>query len=210
MKKRRIDARWTAALLVPALLLGGCLGSSQRAKFYTLSTLPGEASASAGHPAGPGRTVGLGPILLPLYLDRPQIVTRVSPTEVEISEFHRWAAPVEGHVRDVLREDLAALLPGDRVVAYPWKGDTPVDCQVEISILRFDGTPGGSVSLVAEWRICGPEDDRAWIARTSSFREPSGGEDYESLVEAKSRALADLGREIAGAIRALPANPPPP
>jgi uncharacterized lipoprotein YmbA len=210
MKKNPIFPYMLMSLFALAVFLGGCFGTSQNAKFYTLNSLNGEGVNPQEKATESCLTLGLGPVLFPMYMVRPQIVTRSGPNQVQINEFHRWASPVDNHIRNVLRENLAALLTRDRVVLYPWKGNMPVDYRVEININRFDGKPGDSITLGARWRISGPEGIKVLLTRTSTITEPLKGTDYESLVSGKSRALADLSREIAKAIGTLapcPASP---
>lgn len=207
MKRNLNVSRWTVMLSALAILLGGCFGTSKSARFYTLSSLPHEGGKQAAPTRGHALTVGLGPVLFPPYMDRPQIVTRLGPNEVRIHELHRWAAPAKDLIRNVLRDDLEGLLSGDDVVLYPWKGDLPVDYRVEIRINRFDGNPGDAVTLATAWRVTGPDGIKVLLAGTSSIRVPLTGTDFESLVAAKSRALGEFSREIARAIDALP--PPP-
>jgi uncharacterized lipoprotein YmbA len=203
MKKTTVFPYMVMALCIFSFLIGGCFGSSQIAKFYTLNSLDGTEENPRGQTGKNGLSVGLGPVLFPPYMDRTQIVTREGPNQVKINEFHRWAAPVDDHVRDVLRENLATLLPRDRVVLYPWKGETPLDYRVEIHFTQFIGTPGRDATLNARWRIMGPKGEKALLSRTSAIREPLEESDYKSLMAAKSRALEDLSREIAQAIGKL-------
>jgi hypothetical protein len=53
--------------------------------------LPPSPAATAAPPPTVGRdvTVGLGPIVLPKYLDRPQIVTRIGEDETFVRAVHR-------------------------------------------------------------------------------------------------------------------------
>jgi uncharacterized lipoprotein YmbA len=207
MKKNLNLAYVRTTLCAFAVILGGCFGSSKSATFYTLSPLEGAGTEQARESGEGGLTIGLGPILFPKYLDRPQIVTRAGPNQVEINDFHRWAAPLEDHVRNILRENLIIRLPMDRVVLFPWKGDTPIDYQVEIHINRFDGRPGESMTLLVRWRVSDPEGKKVFLKRTSTIHAPLNATDYDSLVAAKSQVLADLTHEIADAILGLPPLP---
>ena len=42
-------------------------------------------------------SMGVGPIIIPGYIDRPQIVTKTETAELHLSEFDRWAAIGESH-----------------------------------------------------------------------------------------------------------------
>ena len=87
--------------LVVLVLLAGCLNlktGTPPAQYYLLSSLPEQQPVEQIHEAGSGPVVGVGPISLPRHLDRPQIVTMAGPNELRLSEFHRWAEPLQNSI----------------------------------------------------------------------------------------------------------------
>jgi hypothetical protein len=72
-----------------------------------------------------------------------------------------------------------------------------------MDVIRFDGSLGGDVSLIARWSILEGKERKVVFARKSTIKEPSGAQGYEAMVVANSRALEKLSREIAEAIRTL-------
>jgi uncharacterized lipoprotein YmbA len=84
----------TLAVLAACLTLTGC-ADSQPTRFYTLSPL---ADASGGTPLAdlPEFTVGVGPVTLPPYLDRPQLVTRAGGNRMVLADFDSWVEPLQG------------------------------------------------------------------------------------------------------------------
>ena len=64
----------------------------------------------------------VGPVTLPGYLDRPQIVTRKGRDEIEPAEFDLWPEPLKSSVSRTLGENLATLLRTDRVAIFPSRG----------------------------------------------------------------------------------------
>lgn len=202
--KKDLKIKLTVYVLCPFLIIIGGCGRSQTARFYTLTALTDPPTEGQAAPAARSVAVGLGPIRLPAYLDRPQIVTRVSPNEVKFAEYHRWAAPLASNLASALEENLSTLLGSDLIALYPWKSTTPIDCRVEIEVSRFDGKPGDSVLLESQWTVFSGDRGRVLGTKTSSLSEPVNAKGYEALVAAQSRALAALGREIAEVIRSLP------
>jgi len=202
--KKDLPIKLTVYVLCPLLIIIGGCGRTQTARFYTLNALTEPPPRGQAAPSAHGVAVGLGPIRVPEYLDRPQIVTRVSPNEVKFAEYHRWAGPLADGLSNILAEDLSLLLGSDHIALYPWKSTTSIDCRVEIEVSRFDGKPGDSVLLESQWTVFSRDRERVLGAKTSSLREPVNGKGYEALVAAQSRALAALCREIAEAIRSLP------
>jgi uncharacterized lipoprotein YmbA len=194
-----------------ALLLGVALGGfaacagSQPSRFYTLTTLrPPDARVESA----PGRhraVVAVGPVTIPGYLDRPQMVTRSDRNEVRIAEKDRWAGPLREDVSRVLVENLSVLLAGEPFVVLRWEqavlSSVPVKYRVGVEVLRFEGTVGGTVLLRARYTIY-DVDGAALSVRDSTLQEPASGPDYEALAAAMSRTLATASREIASAVRA--------
>ncbi len=174
----------------------GCAigGPTPPSRFYLLAPL--EASADA---AG-GPSLGLGPIRLAQYLDRPQIVTRRGTHLLALAEFDRWGEPLDESISRVLAANLSALLRTSRVQRHPWRDGRGIELRVELDVRRFDGPLRGPVELVVHWRAS-RRDSR--VARISHYSEPLEAEGYEALAAAMSRALRTLSWDIASAVAAL-------
>ena len=185
----------------------GC-GTSQPAHFYLLRALSPSSSSELSETKPSSLSLGLGPIHFPKYLDRPQIVTRASTHEVELAEFHKWAEPLNENASHVLAENLSALLATDQIVSYPWNRSTPPDYQLALNVMQFDGKKNHEAILKVRWTFTGDDGKTVFLQKTSQFSEVLGTGDYEELVEAMSRMLASLSKEIADAINArAPARP---
>lgn len=180
------------------LLATGC--SSPPTRFYVLSTLPDSRPMSLD--AGPDVAVGVGPLELPDYLDRPQIVTRTGQNELNLAEFDKWAESLKDNATQVLAENLAVLLPSKKVVTYPWKRSTPIDFQVAVKVTRFDHTIGGETVLGTRWSILSGDAGKELFSRESRYTERPSGGGYNATVAAMNRALAQFSRDVAGAIAA--------
>jgi hypothetical protein len=147
--------------------------------------------------------IGIGPVQIPEYLDRPQIVTRTTPDKVTLSEFNRWGGSLRQDFTRVLAENVAALLGTDRVLAYPWGDRLDPAYRVALDVQQFDGGLGDAAVLKVTWIVTGREGKAPLSVRKSMIQEPVSGSDYDALVSAQSRALAALSREIAAEIRKL-------
>jgi uncharacterized lipoprotein YmbA len=191
--------RHLAHYLIPVILaaLAGC-ATTPPSRFYILSAVSADTAAPL---AGPATAIGVGPVELPRYLDRPQIAVRSGANELLYNETHRWAEELKDNLTDVLAENLARLVPTDRVTVFPWGRMTTIDYQVVAEISRFDADTSGNVALFANWKIYREQSREVVAQKTTVFTEPVGGDDYTEIVAAQSRALAALSREIAGAIR---------
>jgi uncharacterized protein len=188
----RLVHRLTAALL---LVVAGC--ESPPTEFYTLSNM----QVPPGGPSTPGTVVGVGPITLPDYLDRPQIVTRASGNRMMLAAFDAWVEPMDGMFTRVLVENLSSLLATDNVVPLPQRRATPLDYQVEVDVTRFDADLSGRAVLDARWKVFGKDGDPLIEEGRSTIVEPTAGADsYEDIVAAMSRALGEMSSTIASTI----------
>ena len=174
------------------LLLLGLLGCSTTppAAFYTLS--PGLAAPGTVLPLSLGLTLSE----FPEALDRPQMMLRGGENRLDIQELHRWASPLEGQVRRVLRENLTTT--GARVETYPWPTDFRPERQIRLAITRFDGHPGATVDLQARWTLSAANGTPP-MTRTAAYSEPAG-DSIETLVATQNRLLERLAVEIVGSV----------
>jgi uncharacterized protein len=189
--------------LVPlvASLLGLVACASTPARFYILNTLPASETVPATV-AERGPVIGVGPITLPKYLDRPQIVTRASRNQLALGEFDRWAEPLQDNISRVLAENLARLIPTDQVLLQAWPRSATLDYQVTVEVLQFDGWLGGESTLLARWSILDGAEHELFN-RMVHLHAPTGGRDYEAMVVVMNQMIETLSRDIATAIQRL-------
>jgi len=198
--KNRFSLGWASLFLI--FLLVAC-SSTPATKFYKLNSLPSGQQENPAAIPGMDIAIGVGPVEFPEFLDRPQIVTRKSQNQLEISEFHRWAASLPGDFSRVLAKNISTLLPTDRVAVYPWEDTFSPTYQIKLDVEQFDGQLGERVSLRVIWSLVGQEGMKELVVRKTLIEEPVLTDNYEGLVAAQSNALATLSREIVEEIRKL-------
>jgi uncharacterized lipoprotein YmbA len=113
-----------------------------------------------------------------------------------VSEFHRWASPLQGDFLRVLAKNISILLPMSRVAVYPWKDQFSPTYRIKLNVEQFDGQFGTHVILDVTWSVAKQKDTNEPVVKNSLIKEPVSTEDYEAIVAAKSRALAVLSQEI--------------
>jgi uncharacterized lipoprotein YmbA len=199
--------RFTAFDLLPllaavVLLASGC-ATTPPSEFYHLTAMEQTATSATG--SRTTLSVGVGPVQIPEYIDRPQIVLRTSRNQLSLDEFHRWAGGLRDEIKRVLAQNLSRLLNSEDVASYPW--DYPFDpaYQVYIDIRQLDGSLGGEVRLDARWIISGRSEGQSGMlySRQTLISEAVDSAGYMALVAAESRALETLSREIAEQISRL-------
>jgi uncharacterized lipoprotein YmbA len=184
----------------------GCVGSSRAARFYTLAPLESrDAPASSG---ADDSTLALGPVEIPEYLERQQIVTRTRANELVLADFDRWGGSLEREISRALVATLSDRLASRNIRVAAWRSVTlpPVTSgyRAAVSISRFDGVLGQSVVLHGRWELMAERGAKAdsLAVREATVTEKIDGESYEALVAAMQRALVRFGQEMADAIAA--------
>ena len=198
-------------LLISFIFLGGCLGTgTQKPTDYYLLQPLNSAMEEQGAAARQGIVLGIGPVRVQDYLNRPQIVTRTSTSEIMLHEFHYWGEPLSTNFTVVLAQNLSALLSTDRIFIFPYrnKQNLPLQYQVVVDVIRFDGEPGVKASLLVQYCILQFQDNgmKELVTRQPSFSKPLADDSIATLVAAMSELVADLSREIAGEIKAVSAK----
>ncbi len=187
-------------------LLGGCFGSSPSSRFYTLTPHENRGASIA---EGMEVVVRVGPVGIPSYLDRRQIVTRNGRNGIEIAEYERWGGSLDDEIIRLLVNDLGARLADKGITVVPWRSVTlaeaPTVYRIPFSIDRFDGELGGTVVLNATWAVVMKKDkqERVVLARESTITEAVGGKGYDAFVSALGRTVEKLGKEMADGLQAV-------
>ncbi len=148
-------------------------------------------------------TIGVGPVHLPEYLDRPEIVTRINPNELKLAEFDIWAEPLQVNFTRVLIENISRLLSTEPVAVFPWEAFPQVDFQIDVELVRLDGDIAGKAFLTAQWSILNSSNKSILFSKKSQYTKSVDGTGYSALVAAQSRMIGALSHDIAEAIKSL-------
>ena len=193
------------AVILAALLtvLTGCMnlgaGTSPATHYFLIEPKTTVMPVHDRQSEHAGAVIGIGPVVIPPYLDRPQMVTRVSAQELVADDFNQWAEPLKATIARVLGENMMPLIGGARIRLYPWTGSTDIGYRITVNVFRFDADASGKVVLMAGWRIFGADPGHPVIERRTTIEERSAGSGIDDRVEAMSTALAGLAREIGDA-----------
>jgi len=204
---KNIPGTWQGSLLtflVGVLLLAGCARTAS-VSYYQLSPLEAPRNEPASGEAGK-MVLGIGPVRLPEYLDRSQLVTRLSANRLQLTDNHRWAEPLNKNIARVMGENLSALLGTSHIVFHPWPSSRVTDYQLLVEVLHFENESDGAARLVALWSVKGKDGGMVLPERRSSYLVPAPGRDQEGQVAALNQALGSFCREIARELTELPAK----
>ncbi len=199
-----------AVLLAIAFAMTGCAlmgeGTRQDTKNYILHSFYSDKSQPPPLAQMPHLGILVGPIRMPLYLDRIDIVIRDSRNQIQLADFAQWAGPLQENFTRVLAENLSVLLATDKVGIFPRTRAMAFDYNVMVTVIRFDGMPGKQALLRARWSVLDKKRKKILFEKHSIIVEYAQNDSIEALIAAESRALGFLSREIAEAIKTLAEN----
>jgi len=158
-------------------------------------------SSEGAAPTGGGMGIGVGPVTLPAYLDRPNLVLQEADNQLTVAESHRWAGDLGDDVTRTMAANLGRQLKTGNVRSYPWDSDLGLRYQVSLEVRQFHGNAEGDAVLEVTWRVYSIPDHGLVATRSWSGTEPLATDGFNALVAAQSKLLARLAVEIAGSLR---------
>jgi uncharacterized lipoprotein YmbA len=198
MHSKTIKIFWCGGLVL-FFLLSACFKSPQVA-FYTINAQTFTDKAPKNSFKLKDISIGIGPVDIPEYLDRPQIVTLESPHRLHLAEFHRWAGRLNNEITQVMKKNLSILLGTNRVVSFPWDQSERPEFRVDLRFNHFEGTLGQTLRIQGTLQLSGKGFKRAPLYQQFDQTITISGTGYEELAAAYSRGLWELSRIISNVI----------
>ena len=184
-----------------SLLVGAC-GSSPPVRYFALSPMDSVQQQDPDDAV----TLGVGPLRLPEYLNRSQIVTRGGGSELEVDEFSRWAEPLTQALHRVVSTDVDNMMNGVMVIAFPWEAvvHNEVDYRLLGEVTRFDADRSGRVVLDIQWGITATTGQAAVVIRRTQYETRAARPDDPAIVtSAMNDALAMFSRDVVSELEVI-------
>ena len=193
-----------AGIISLSLILIGCVSipNSPTPRFYALSTVDGKNEIKKINTVS-DLIIGVGPVKIPEYQDRPQIVTITKEKTLQFAQFDRWGESLDVGVVRLIREDLTAMLPKAKLILYPWNPLIPVKYQVTVEVVQLDSELNGDMFFVVQWMIIDLPNSKTVMIKRSEFRQPIIPQNYAGMAQTLSTACASLSGQIAEAFEKL-------
>ena len=189
------------ALATLIVLMTACAHDAKPVEFYRLSADVGLKQDKKTAIKSKEVTVGLGPIRIPEYLNRPQMLIAISDNQYTLSEEHRWAEKLDQNILLALYQVLPSQLNTDHVIKYPWSQRQDIDYQVSVDILDLMIDAQGQSQLIAQWSI--KPKDKPSLDKRFECHIPASTSDYALMVKAQSQCLTQLGQVLANSLNGL-------
>ena len=196
---------WMIALSAVYLLVLSACGSSPPVRYYSLNPI------DTDYQQDPDDAVmlGIGPLSIPDYLNRSQIVTRDVDAQMRLDDFSRWTEPLADSMHRIVSTDVDNLLHGVVVVMYPYEAvvRSHLDYRLVGDVNRFDADSSGLVVLEIQWAIVDTEANLLVPTRRNRYQAQmvtSG--DFGAMVAAMNDVLSQFSRDVAGRLKAASQN----
>lgn len=194
MESCRRTGLQVAFLVCLCVAMGGCVSPRSPSPDYYLLI----ARSESGQQTLTGKTLGIGPVRVAPFLDRPQMVIHSADGHITLAERHRWAEPLDRGIQRVMEQNLAALT-GATTRNFPWTRATVPDLALRLDILELNRDNGGNAVLEASWVLEDLAGNRLLASGRERLIQPLDevARSYPSLASAYSLLLDTLARTLA-------------
>lgn len=176
-------------LFFSLLMLISACAFTQNSRFYQLQAAQESKAVSSKK-----MSVGIEEVVVPRYLDRPQIVlTEKDSNELKVSEFDRWAEPLSSSITRVLADDIALYLPQSFVKPQFFTSEY-FTYSVKVEINRFDAVMDEKVIFDAWWSIY---KGQRLIARGRTKENALIFKGFDGIVTEQNILLDKMAKQIA-------------
>ena len=179
----------TIAFLLASCSLGGKTKSSQ---FYVLDSTISPTEQETDNDV----SLAISQVLVPGYIDRPQIITKTASAEIKFSEFNRWAEPIDSMFQRVLTQNIKTLTNSDQIVSYPWGPELKFEFTLRMKLIKLENNEAGDALLVVNWILVKNNGESTPRANYSEFRASASNSSYAARVAALNDTLSQFSREI--------------
>ncbi len=183
------------SVVVASVLLTGCFLKPARVstRYFMLAPISTNELASG---VMPHLSVKVEPVKMPPYLRRDSMVIRNDANEITYMEDAVWAERPDQSFQRTLAANLSRLLPADT-------GRDQAAVKLFINVQQFDVDTRGRGTLIAEWWIITPNNDKPLkSSRSRLVRQGTApGGNPEVIAAILSDLTAQFSRELAQSIR---------
>ncbi len=197
----------TASLLMLSLALAACASSTPRKEPKRL--LLNYEGPVAATPSTPRPRLVVRAVSVPDYLDRRELVRRVSAAEVVRDHSAFWAERPSKAITRWVTLALAAQRSDASIESFSTADGRAPDALLAITLDGFEPGADGILRLRGDWMYA-PYGCKATQSGRFDADAPVAGDDAEASVAALQRALDSAVKELARQLPQLAFSVPPP
>lgn len=190
------------ALLIVAFVTGcSVIGDSQPTQFYVMSEADNAFLTSKRVQVSPDLRLGIGPISIPGYANRAQIVTIGRGAQLKVSDLDHWAEPVQENVERILVGNLSTLISPQQIYPYPVDFHLGAgSLQMTVEIRDMIQTETGMIRLTASWNIKRVQDNELLLRQTKAYQMQQKPDDYAILASSLSALFGYLAVDMMNSV----------
>jgi len=202
--KARIDLCRSLAVVLMTSLLAGCINLDPKPDPHRYYVIEGPTELTVAAPANCPLAILVGPVRLAGYADQAAVVERRGPHEIVPLTLHRWAESPAQALPRALTSRLARELPDHCVAAFQHRTPTEGSTQLEVEFTRFELTAGNEAVVAIHWRTLEMGRTAPVRSGTALSRQTfeATGDRVAAGIDALSRAMDEVVRQVAGAVAA--------
>ena len=195
---KQTDFLFYALVVLFSFAYSGCfsLPNSPVPKFYTLHSTDSLGENKKLEIAAK-LIIGIGPVEIPEYQNRPQIVTRDKDGLLTFAQFERWGESLDSGLARLILENLTATFPQADFQIFPCNFSIPLDYQVIVNVVQLESQLDKDIFFAAQWTIIDSRTKKMLLTKRSEIREPINPHTYSGLAQALTKACTLLSGEIA-------------
>ena len=202
MKNLKINRRNMSSFKLLALCacatLSAC-ASSPDSRLYLMKAADGPVISQTSSNV----SVQVGPIVIPEYLKRSEIIYRSNAHDITVKEFDRWAESLERNMASVITSNLATHLDTDNAFDYYANFSVTPDYIVRLNVTEFGRVGNDAVSLSVSWELTNksPRQSKLYLDNIKTpIQYSEDGENINHVIAAMNAALNELSLKIANQI----------
>lgn len=182
------------ALILLSILIGACsIGTvTEPSKYYILDA---RIEKTNSHQLS-DLALGVGPISIPGYIDRPQIVTKTDTPELQIEEYARWAEPMDRMFTRALTQNLRILTDSQQIHSHPWSNASQLNYRLSAKVIKFENDINGDALLVVHWGIIDAANSSDIIVKHTMYNAFATGIDVSDRINALNETIAQFANNI--------------
>ena len=184
------------SLLMLAGVCAACVSSGPATNYFSLFAIK-QTPEETQELADKSLSFGVGPIIIPEYMDNPSIVSVTKQQAVKVSGQNAWAGDLKVAMGRVLADNLSQYWQLDKVSAFPWDNRLRPSYQIRLAFDEFGGERGGEVRLRVAWSLMNKRGDKLHLSKRAGFAATTTDPSAESYVAALNQLLNQLSAELA-------------
>lgn len=189
------------ALTLFAISIGACsIGTTTKSsKYYVLDA---RIEKSNSHQLS-SLALGVGPISIPGYIDRPQFVTKTDTPELQIEEYARWAEPMDRMFSRALTQNIQILTDSQQIHSHPWSNASELKYRLSAKVIKFENNINGDALLVVHWELINTGNPSDTIVKQTMYNVLATGKDFSDRVNALNETIAQFAYDIVDTLEDL-------